>query len=53
MAKRIGVKRLVLTHLRAAMDQVQHWAGIEGELRQHFGDGAIIGEDLMTSTLDG
>lgn len=51
MAKRIGVKRLVLTHLRPAMDQRR--SVIEDELRRHFGEQAVIGDDLMTFTLEG
>lgn len=47
MAKRQGVKRLLLTHFRVSMDAPDRFATAEGALAEHFGDAAGIAEDLQ------
>ena len=53
IAKRAGVKTLVLTHLLAQIDQAGIREQIVHEIRQVFDGTVIWGEDLMTLTLAG
>ncbi len=51
MAERIGVKRLIITHLRAHMDTDSIHQTIQAQLCAHFSGPASIAEDLMTLEL--
>ena len=53
IAKRAGVKTLVLTHFLAQIDQPGVRERIVHEIQQEFGGKVIWGEDLMQLTLDG
>lgn len=53
IAKRAGVKTLVLTHFLAPIDQPGVRERIVHEIRQEFGGRGIRGEDLMQLTLAG
>jgi hypothetical protein len=53
IAKRAGVKTLVLTHVLAQIDQPGIREQIVHEIRQVFEGTVIWGEDLMSLTLQG
>ncbi|MXZ82005.1 MAG: MBL fold metallo-hydrolase [Gammaproteobacteria bacterium] len=53
MAERIGVKQLVLTHLRKYMDSVGNHELIRDELSRYFSGRSQIAEDLMVFDLEG
>jgi len=53
IAKRAGVKTLVLTHFLAQIDQPGVRERIVHEIQQEFGGRVIWGEDLMQLTLEG
>ena len=52
IAKRAGVKTLVLTHILPQIDQPAVRERIVHEIRREFDGNVIWGEDLMTLGLD-
>ena len=51
MAERVGVKQLLLSHIRKHMDEADHHKSMLAEARTHFGGKLAIAEDLMTIIL--
>ena len=51
MARRAGVKRLLLTHIRAHMDEDRHHQQMLGDARAVFGGEVGIAEDLLRISL--
>lgn len=53
MAERNGVKKLVLSHFRVAMDAPDRYAGAVEELKTHFSGPSAIAEDLDAFEITG